>query len=419
MVERLERPFMHRSLQVCFFFFASISSGLGQGLGFALPEGQSKVEIPIQISNNLIVVQVILNDALPLKFVVDTGVRTAILTQKAFSDILQLPYNRKYSISGPGGEKVIEAYVTNNVSLRLPGINSRGHALLVLEEDYLELRNYLGMDVHGILGYELFSRFIVEIDYANKVMTLYAPERYRPKKKFHSVPMRIEDTKPYIVAPLVMADGTSISAKLLVDTGASHGLMLEPQTDDRIQAPVKTVSSIIGRGLGGAIVGKIGRLESLQMSDFKLEHLLANFPDPNSYTDTLKSTSVFRNGSVGGEILSRFTVVLDFPRERMYLKKNSEFKKPFYYNLSGVTVKAIGVRLEVFEIIEVQGQSAGEEAGLQAGDRIVGVNNIEAQYLHLTNINAFLNSKPGKKVKIDIQRKGQRLRKTIILKDII
>src|SRR5690606_33136034 len=122
-------------------------------LGLVLEEGRRKVQIPFELRNNLIIVPVVLNGMLPLKFVVDTGVQTGILTQKAFSDILNLQYSRKYIIAGPGGKGVVEAYVTNNVSLDLPGVHGTGHALLVLNEDYLELRNYLGTDVHGILGY--------------------------------------------------------------------------------------------------------------------------------------------------------------------------------------------------------------------------------------------------------------------------
>ena len=48
-----------------------------QNLGFSLPEGKRRIQIPFEIHNNLIVVPVVLNHALPLKFIVDTGVRTA------------------------------------------------------------------------------------------------------------------------------------------------------------------------------------------------------------------------------------------------------------------------------------------------------------------------------------------------------
>src|SRR5690349_18975440 len=233
---------------VAVLFFSSVS-GYSQQLGFTISDGKSKVEIPIEIHNNLIVVPLVLNGALPLKFILDTGVRTSILTQKSFSDILNLPYSRKYTIAGPGGEKLVDAYITNNVTLALPGVVGRGHALLVLEEDYLELRNYLGTDVHGILGYELFSRFIVKIDYTRKTMTLTLPDKFHPGKKYQEIPMLVEDTKPFVLTSLNLTPTTSMTAKLLMDTGASHGLMLEPSSDERIQVPVNTVSTVIGRGL--------------------------------------------------------------------------------------------------------------------------------------------------------------------------
>ncbi|MEJ2004144.1 MAG: retropepsin-like aspartic protease [Cyclobacteriaceae bacterium] len=136
----------------------------GQILGFKIEDDRKKIKIPFEIYNNLIVIPVVVNNQLPLRFVLDTGVRTTILTEKVYGQLLQLEYSKKYTIAGIGETPLIEAYVTSGVSLTLPGISGKGHAMLVLEEDYLELRNYLGTEVHGVLGYELFSRFIVGID---------------------------------------------------------------------------------------------------------------------------------------------------------------------------------------------------------------------------------------------------------------
>ena len=393
--------------------------GFCQPLGFSLADGKTKVQIPIEIHNNLIVVPVVLNGALPLKFILDTGVRTAILTQKSFTDILNLSYSRKYTISGPGGEKLVDAYITNNVSIELPGVSGRGHAMLVLEEDYLELRNYLGTDVHGILGYEIFSRFIVKIDYERKLLVLMSPERFKPRRKYHRIPIRIEDTKPYVTTPIVLKDGTQFTAKLLVDSGASHGLMLDPESDSRIKVPPNAVSSVIGRGIGGEITGKVGRIRCLHLGPFQLKEAIANFPDPNSYFDSLKLGSTPRNGSVGGETLSRFTVVFNFPKEVMYLKKNHAFKKGFHYNLSGITVKAKGAHLEVFEITAVRRQSAADRAGVLEGDIIVAINGLLASTIDLNVINALLNYRPGKKMHLTLDRDGTRYKKDFRLEDQI
>jgi hypothetical protein len=410
----------NRVVGCLFILMVSVSSGFAQVLGFSLPEGKSRIQFPIEVYNNLVVVPIVLNGQLPLKFILDTGVRTAILTEKAYSDILNLPYSRKYTIAGPGGEKMVDAYVTNNVTLDMPGVHGQGHAMLVLEKDYLELRNYMGTDVHGILGYELFSRFIVKIDYERKLLTLMLPDRFKPNKRFKWIPITVEDTKPYAIVGLQMNDTTSLSAKLLVDSGASHGIFLETNSNPKIVVPPKHVSAVIGRGLGGEITGEIGRIKSLELGSYSIHGVIANFPDVESYLDTLKSSrTVFRNGSIGGDMLSRFTVIFNFPGERLYLKKNASLKKEFYFSLSGLTIRARGARLRNFEISDVRENSLAAKADIRKGDRILTVNGLNVEELDLNVINGLLNSKPGKKITLQIQRDGVKSKREFRLENII
>src|SRR5688572_6750411 len=81
------------------FLFAQSAT---RAFGFQMPEGKTKVTIPIEIHNNLIVMAVVINGQLPMKFILDTGVRTAILTEKSYSDILGLPYTRQFTFASPG-----------------------------------------------------------------------------------------------------------------------------------------------------------------------------------------------------------------------------------------------------------------------------------------------------------------------------
>lgn len=405
-----------RLLFISLFLFCHLK-GNSQTLGFSIAEGRKRVEIPIEIHNNLVVVPVLLNGMLPLKFVVDTGVRTAILTEKTYTDILNLSYARKYTIAGPGGENIIEAYVTNGVDLQLPGVNGRGHALLVLQEDYLELRNNLGTDVHGVLGYELFSRFIVKVNYRQKILTLMLPEKLKTGRKYESIPITIEDTKPYIHVGIKQSNGEKKNMKFLVDSGASHSLLIEPKSDSTLDIPVNSVSCVVGRGLGGAIRGKTGRVDELEIGHYKMQNVIANFPDPNSYTDTLKLGSTFRNGTLGGEVLSRFTVIYDFSKEKIYLKKNADFKKGFYYNLSGLTVRAKGNRLNTFEITDIRKFSSSDKAGLKVGDQIISINGLNVKDLDLNQLNGYLNLKPGKKVLVSVKRNNELFSTKMVLEN--
>jgi hypothetical protein len=389
-------------------------------LGFTLANGQTRARIPIEIYNNLVVAPVILNGQVPLKFIIDTGVRTAILTDKDLSDFLNLTYSRKYTISGIGGEKLVDAYVATDVSLDIPGVKSRGHAMLVLDHDFLQLKNFLGADIHGILGYELFSRFIVQIDYQRKEMVLISPASFKPKRKYEMLPISIQDTKPYIVADVKINDTTVIRAKLLVDSGASHGLFLNPESDPRIKIPPKHVSSIIGRGIGGSMYGKIARVPSLALGKFDIKNVITNFPDPETYVDSIKSSpTVFRNGAIGGEVLSRFKVIFDFSAGKLYLQKNHSFKKKFYYNLSGLTIKATGKNMDRFEISDIREKSPSFKAGLLVGDFIQKINGFPSNTLNLNQVNDFFNSAPRRRLYIEVIRKGELLKKEFRLEDPI
>src|SRR5690606_25992513 len=114
-----------------------------------------------------------------------------------------------------------------------------------------------------------------------------------------------------------------------------------------------------------------------------------------------------------------FTVIFNFPKEEIYLKKNSQFKKKFHYNLSGLTVKAKGSRLNVFEITEVRQKSVADRAGVLTGDVLLSVNGVNTRALDLNAINGFFNHKPGKKINLVVDRNGQQLRFSFRLTDQI
>ncbi len=391
------------------FVMISVGSYSQNILGFKLPDNVNRVNIPFESYNNLVVIPVILNGVLPLKFVLDTGVRTTILTEKAFSDILNLNYEKHIIVRGVGGEKLVDAYITNGVSLELPGMKGEGHTMLVLEKDHIELSNYLGTQVHGVFGYEIFSRFIVKIDHTKKVLSLIKPEKFKKRRKFKAMPITIEDTKPYITAEVTQRNGNKSTMKLMIDTGASHGLLLEPASDTSVVIPKKIIVSNIGRGIGGDLIGKIGRVNKLTFGDFEFEEIIATYPDPNAYMDSIKMGMTFRHGTLGGEVLSRFTTIFDYSSETLYLKKNAAYKKTFEYNMSGLVIKATGSRLTRFKIEEVRKDSSADKIGIQSGDYVLSVNSNRVESLSLQQVIGMFNSRPNKSLRVELERDGKRI----------
>ena len=388
-----------------------------QMFGFNIDNGKKKTEFKFENYNNLIIVSMLLNDVLPVKFILDTGVRTAILTERSLSDFLSINYDRKIPLVGTDGSKVIDAYIAANVTLQLPGATSKGQGMLVLAEDYLQLKNYLGVEVHGILGYELFSRFIVKINYDKTTITLYDPEYYRPKKKLKVVPIALEDSKPFLIGEVTLLNDKSLSAKLMMDTGASHSILLHTGTHESIEIPEEKIFTTLGRGLGGNIEGYIGRIKNVKIIDYQFQQVIGSFPASEMLVELFKPNN--RQGTIGGGLLSKFVVTIDYFSENIYLKKGKGFKKGFEYNMSGIEVKAIGTDLDTYVINELTAESPAERAGLMPGDIILNINGHNSANVKLNDINAFFRSKAGRKINLIVLREGERIKKSFRLEQVI
>lgn len=376
-----------------------------QFIGFEILNRNGRATFSFEKVNNLVVIPVMLNDILPLNFILDTGVRTTILTDKAISDIINISYDRSVTITGAGHIRELNAFLASNVSLSLPGISGKGQSLIVLEEDYLELRNHLGMNVHGIIGYEFFNHFVVLIDYDRKLITVYDPDVFKPRKRFAAIPFSMEQGRPYITATITQQDGTVFKPKLLIDSGASHGLLLETDTDENIKLPEQRIRTIIGWGLGGELSGYLARVPHVTIDRFDFKNVMVSFAD--NYSDEEVTRITRRNGSIGGDLLNRFTVIFDYPHGMIYLQKNRFFSYPFEFNLGGLDLIATGEDYSSFKVINVIENSPAAEAGILIGDQIIAINGKFTSDLSLSEINTQLRSRPGTRMIFVINRNSQ------------
>lgn len=376
---------------------------LAQQIGFDFPEGVKSVKIPFERYNNLMVIPINVNNTITIKFILDSGVQFAILTEKEFGEFLNLEYDRQLSIQGPGMADSIRAQVANNIKMTLPGEIESGvnQTLLVLEEEYLSLRKNLGADVYGIIGHDIFSRFVVEINYDKEYIELHEPKYFKPKNKFTRLPLTIENTKPYIYANLVFDDGKKIRMNLMVDTGASHPLLLDNNLEG-INLPSKTLSTVIGRGLGGDIMGELGRIENISFGNYEFENPIVSFPIEGQYSKSMKKGS--RNGTIGGEILTRFNPIFDYNRGVLYLRKSSQYYDKFEHDMSGLDIQVTGPKLDKVVVVGVREDSPAGLAGIEVGDVITTVDGVDTKTVEFSAITSTLRYRPKKNVKLKVMR---------------
>lgn len=390
--------------------------------GFTITDERARrVEIPFELHSNLIVVPVKVNGGeQELKFILDTGVRTAILTNDIYVDSIPRPNDRVISLMGAGKQGKVSAFVSNNIDFALPeGIVAEGNAMLVLQEDYLQLDNHLGVRIHGIMGYELFSRFIVEVDYLNQILVFHKPEYFKPRRSYRELHMTIEDTKPYIDGiRYKVNDTTYVPIKLMIDTGASHSLLLDTESQEHIDVPEKNLEGYLGRGLSGEIYGYLGRVEAIRMADYELEEIIASFPEDSSMINPSRAKTL-HNGNIGGSILKRFRVVFDYANEKMYIKKNRLFRKEFEYNMSGMELMAVGPLLSTLVVSKIIKGTPADRAGIREGDLVFSVNGRRPPELDLSIYSALVSKRPGKRIRVKVLRQGELVKKKFILERVL
>ena len=102
--------------------------------------------IPFQLVNNLIVIPLSINNSDTLHFVLDSGLRTALITELTMADTLSLTYARQITIYGLGEGESLEAVVSvgNNVRIgEAIGVNQTLHVLLQNIFNLNQLMNYV------------------------------------------------------------------------------------------------------------------------------------------------------------------------------------------------------------------------------------------------------------------------------------
>jgi hypothetical protein len=390
----------------------------GQNNDLYLKREVKKVDIPFEYHNGFIIVRVLLNDIFPLQFILDTGAEHTILNKRQITDLLQVDYDRRLTIMGADLSTELYAYLVRGIKIQVGNIVGLNRSILVLEEDYVKFESFTGIEVHGILGSDFFRRFIVKINYQRQLITLYDPQYFKPPKTgYDVVPIEVDRHKPYFRGQVLFQKDTVTNLKLLLDTGASLSLLLETSSHPNLFLPEHSIPSDLGVGLGGQVKGYLGRTSKFELADFQFQEVITHFQDLSMIADTTIESN--RNGLIGNNILSRFTLIIDYYRSTLYLSPNRKYSKKFRFDKSGLQIIAGGNNLNTFIIYSILAGSPADQAGLLPGDEVVSINGQSTDLMTLYGLTRRLQKREGKKIKLKIIRRGSKRKFTFFLRTII
>ena len=170
--------------------------------------------------------------------------------------------------------------------------------------------SHTGTSFHedGLLGADFFKRYIVRIDPIARTFSVFDPVSFRYGGGGSAVPLTDRDDHLFIPMQLSLANGISAKRSVRIDTGSDDAV-----SDDLVrESPVRR-KSVQGVGLGQAYVDYSGIFSTIQIGPYSIHNAWG------------PSNSV---PAVGMEILRRFVLTFDVPRNLLYLEPTRHLGDP-------------------------------------------------------------------------------------------
>lgn len=422
---------------------------------FQLENGADKQSISFKFSNNLIIFPIEVNGR-PLNFILDSGVGATLLFNLNPRDSVMLHNMEKVRLQGLGSEEPVEAVLSKGNLFTFGNIRGFNQSLYLILDDSFDLSTKLGITIHGIIGYELFKDFVIDINYGTKRINFYNAANHKHKvcKKCETLELDFFKLKPYVNVGVKLAEVSAkiIPVKLLVDSGGSDALWLFENSHPDILPPKMFFNDFLGEGLSGTVYGKRAKINALVIGKFELKNPTVSFPDSTSISYARQFEE--RNGSLGASVLKRFKVTFDYRNRKISLKKGSYFKDPFRYNMSGIDLIYNGKQLvkvkeqnyastgladgeandkntvildynykytfkPSYKIHSIREGSQAYDAGLLVGDIVIKINGKFTYEMELDEIIGKFFLKENTRISLVVERNGKDYEYHFSLKDIL
>ncbi|OJV54317.1 MAG: hypothetical protein BGO31_11580 [Bacteroidetes bacterium 43-16] len=267
------------------------------------PAQHDTIPFVLTKDNNL-EVQSVLNEKDSLKLLFDSGAYGFYLLKTAIKKYLN-----------PSGKQITMQDISDN-HFRIENLSWEHQQVIPLTTT--------GDCCEGMFGWDAFDGKVVEIDYEKNRMLVHTK---RPKISKEYEKFDIEYMKEHFCIQVgVEADHKRYTGRFLFDLGYQRTVMLDHNMMQEKGLPIADMpvikESLVYNSRKEAIPLLTVAADKIIFGKYVLDQVPAQV---NSATRPAGYATNF----LGGEILKRFNIILDFQKHVVYLKPNHLFKEPY------------------------------------------------------------------------------------------
>ena len=356
--------------------------------------GGNAAEIPAQFIGSLVFLPVRVNQSQPSLYQLDSTAAVSSTDPDRAAE-LGLPSNSPVALELEGVQVQLPA---------LPAIPKKNFAAQV------------GRAYEGTLGQDFFANVVVEVDYARKTVRLYDPADYQYSGRGQSLPLTFSGGRPVVPAKFSLGAGKPVEAGFVVNTALDASLSISSRyaKAHNLHAAHSKKVSAAEQHMEGEGDTVLGRLKVFEIGPHAVDAPIAEFSQGGEPAEGDARIA----GEIGVGILRRFTVIFDFPHQRIIFEANSNIREDDRGDMSGIYVVAGGPGWKRLEVASVRPGGPGADAGVHPGDVIAGIDDEPAADLSLAELRALFRE-PGHAHKLLLERNGQTITVTLKLRRLL
>ncbi len=241
-----------------------------------------------------------------------------------------------------------------------------------------------GKRISGIIGMNFLRKNVVQIDFDKGVLSFLQPIRGQNPDWGEGLEINYHLLGwPHITGNI----HNGIKVDFVIDTGNNSTGDLRGTIFKEIISKKKVrMWETLAATAAGTIRLRESRITNLRLGSFE-------------YQDLIFGEGIL--SCLGLSFLSRHLVTLDFPNNRIYLKKGKDFKKVDETDMSGLHLLRISNKTIVHSVDE---GSPAQRAGIEAKDVILKIGNESVSTYNMWKLRRILKSRDKRKITMTIKR---------------
>lgn len=375
--------------------------------GFSFLKGKSSL-ISFEDASGFILIPVQTQDKAPAFLMFDTGSDCSMLSDR-FAAEMGLKANTYIPVSGIGASVELGA-ISDKTDFAIPGVTFHNARWTITP--HFDFDIYVGRPVVGILGMDLIENLVVTINFSDHTVEFTQGDAFKaPDATFTCLPltMREHGLRPMVQATFINNQAEA-TGPFLIDSGDVGCASLTKFFQDTNPAfKPRPLASSGASGLGGIMRYFTTVCSALVLGEHTLPHPIV---DLERDTQGIQASG---SGTIGNIIWRRFDLILDFPHQKMYLRKNSHFSDPYHEGSAGMHVVALGTDYKTLTVREVLPDTPAFRAGFQTDDVVVKLDELGSAPLTIDKV-YFLLHQPGT-YHFTVKRRDQMLPLVLEIKD--